>query len=289
MALEANFCRVQLDQPGPGGIEHLLCVRRTRLGKTGQQICVGDRVQINGIDWPEARGAVAALEPRSSLLERPAVANCSRVVVAVALEQPQLDPLQLTRFLLTAERTGVAVELVLTKADLLSAADQEAWRERLRGWGYEPLLVSAQQGEGIAALRERLTQPGQGFGAHDHALARAAVGERAAQQDDDHLSSDGCGDDDRGIRGGPGHLEHAKRDGNRRHRVAGVGDEIGGEETREISITQQLQPGTKGVFVGALGGPAHSPISVFTMEPRMIGSQSSLQAVARRPKRFLRR
>ena len=38
MALEANFCRVQLDQPGPGGIEHLLCVRRTRLGKTGQQI-----------------------------------------------------------------------------------------------------------------------------------------------------------------------------------------------------------------------------------------------------------
>ena len=160
MALEANFCRVQLDQPGPGGIEHLLCVRRTRLGKTGQQICVGDRVQIDGIDWPEGRGAVAALEPRSSLLERPAVANCSRVVVAVALEQPQLDPLQLTRFLLTAEGTGVAVELVLTKADLLTAEQQKAWRERLGGWGYDPLLVSAQQGEGISELRERLSIPG---------------------------------------------------------------------------------------------------------------------------------
>ena len=160
MALEANFCRVQLDQPGPGGIEHLLCVRRTRLGKTGQQICVGDRVQIDGIDWPEGRGAVAALEPRSSLLERPAVANCSRVVVAVALDQPQLDPLQLTRFLLTAERTGVAVELVLTKADLLAAAEQQSWRERLAAWGYAPLLVSAQRGEGIAELRQRLSQPG---------------------------------------------------------------------------------------------------------------------------------
>ena len=160
MALEANFCRVQLDQPGPGGIEHLLCVRRTRLGKTGQQICVGDRVQIDGIDWPEGRGAVAAVEPRSSLLERPAVANCSRVVVAVALEQPQLDPLQLTRFLLTAERTGVAVELVLTKADLLSAAEQRAWRARLCGWGYDPLLVSSQRGAGIAELRARLSQPG---------------------------------------------------------------------------------------------------------------------------------
>ena len=160
MALEANFCRVQLDQPGPGGIKQLLCVRRTRLSKTGQQICVGDRVLVEGIDWPEARGAVAAIEPRSSLLERPAVANCSRVVVAVALAQPQLDPLQLTRFLLTAERTGVTVELVLTKADLLTAAERSAWQERLAGWGYEPLLVSALQAEGLAPLQQRLLQPG---------------------------------------------------------------------------------------------------------------------------------
>ena len=160
MALEANFCRVQLEQPGPGGLDQLLCVRRTRLGKTGQQICVGDCVQVEGIDWPEGRGAIAALEPRSSLLERPAVANCSRGVVAVALAQPQLDPLQLTRFLLTAERTGVAVELVLTKADLLTAAERQQWRERLQGWGYDPLLVSSQWGEGIAVLRQRLAAPG---------------------------------------------------------------------------------------------------------------------------------
>ena len=160
MALEANFCRVQLDQPGPGGQQQLLCVRRTRLGKTGQQICVGDRVRVEGIDWPQARGAIAQLEPRCSLLERPAVANCTRVVVAVALDQPQLDPLQLTRFLLTAERTGVAVELVLTKADLLPQAEGRAWCERLEGWGYRPLLVSALAGQGIDALHQRLAQPG---------------------------------------------------------------------------------------------------------------------------------
>ena len=160
MALEANFCRVQLDQPGPGGVEQLLCVRRTRLGKTGQQICVGDRVCVEGIDWSEGRGAVAALEPRSSLLERPAVANCSRVVVAVALAQPQLDPLQLTRFLLTAERTGVAVDVVLTKADLLTGEEQERWRDRLSAWGYPPHLVSSRSGAGVEVLRRHLTQPG---------------------------------------------------------------------------------------------------------------------------------
>ena len=160
MALEANFCRVQLDQPGPSGEQQLLCVRRTRLGKTGQQICVGDRVEVEGIDWPQQRGAIAALAPRTSLLQRPAVANCSRVVVAVALDQPQLDPLQLTRFLLTAERTGVAVELVLTKADLLTAEACRAWQLRLQGWGYQPLLVSAHDRAGLDALRQRLCQPG---------------------------------------------------------------------------------------------------------------------------------
>ena len=117
VALEANFCRVALESPGPGGVDQLLCVRRTRLGKTGQQICVGDRVQVEGVDWISRRGAVAAVAPRSSLLARPAVANCNRVVVVMALVQPDLDPIQLTRFLLTAEATGVQVDLVLTKAD----------------------------------------------------------------------------------------------------------------------------------------------------------------------------
>jgi len=160
VALEANFCRVALESPGPGGVDQLLCVRRTRLGKTGQQICVGDRVQVEGVDWISRRGAVAAVAPRSSLLARPAVANCNRVVVVMALVQPDLDPIQLTRFLLTAEATGVQVDLVLTKADLLAPQVLQEWRKRLAAWGYEPWLVSAQAGAGIEPLRQHLAQTG---------------------------------------------------------------------------------------------------------------------------------
>jgi len=160
VALLANYAWVALDHPGPGGVDRLLCTRRTRLGKSGQQILSGDRVQVDGIDWVAARGAVARVFERRSVLERPAVANVSRVVVVAALVEPVLDPLQLTRFLITAEATGQNVQLVLSKADALPAADVEAWCERVRGWGYDPVAISTRTGLGLETLRQRLEQPG---------------------------------------------------------------------------------------------------------------------------------
>lgn len=160
MALQANYGWVELDRPGPGGRQRLLCTRRSRLAKTGQTICVGDRVRLEGIDWAAGRGAVAGVEPRSCLLQRPAVANVARVVVVVALAEPQLDPQQLCRFLITAEATGRQVELVFSKADLMPAEQVQAWCVRARGWGYDPLVVSARSGLGLESLRTRLGQPG---------------------------------------------------------------------------------------------------------------------------------
>lgn len=160
VALQANYCWVELEAPGPGGQQRLLCTRRTRLAKGGQSICAGDRVRLEGIDWVAGRGAVAAVQPRSSLLVRPAVANVSRVVVVVALAEPRPDPLQLTSFLITAEASGQAVELVFSKADLLPEAEVEAWCGRVAGWGYDPLVVSERSGKGLEPLRRRLAQAG---------------------------------------------------------------------------------------------------------------------------------
>ncbi len=160
VALLANYCWVELDRAGPAGRSRLLCTRRTRLGKSGQTIAVGDRVWVEGIDWSEGRGAVSALEPRVSLLERPAVANVARVVVVVALAEPDLDPLQLTRFLLTAEATGRPVLLVFSKADLVPPAVADDWCQRAVAWGYDALAVSTRTGEGLERLQQRLAGPG---------------------------------------------------------------------------------------------------------------------------------
>jgi ribosome biogenesis GTPase len=78
------------------------------------------------------------------------------VVVALAVDQPSFDPDQASRFLLTAERTGLPVQLLLTKGDLMEEHQRFALVERLMGWGYDSLVVSSQTGEGVEVLSQRL-------------------------------------------------------------------------------------------------------------------------------------
>ena len=131
VALQANYLEVELESPTEDAPLRLLCTRRTRLNHRGAAVHVGDRVQVEAIDHVHARGVVAEVEPRSSFLVRPAVANASCVLVAVAVEQPAFDADQVSRFLLTAEQTGLHVLLVLTKCDLLN--DQALTQLRQRG------------------------------------------------------------------------------------------------------------------------------------------------------------
>ena len=156
VALQANYLEVELDQSPEQGPSRLLCTRRTRLTHRGEAVHVGDRVQVEAIDPVQARAAVSGVAPRSSWLTRPQVANVSLVVVALAVDKPAFDPDQASRFLLTAERTGLPVQLLLTKGDLLEEEQRSALVQRLLGWGYEALVISSQTGEGIEALRQRL-------------------------------------------------------------------------------------------------------------------------------------
>ena len=156
VALQANYLEVELDQAPEQGPSRLLCTRRTRLSHRGEVVSVGDRVRVEAIDPVQARAVVSGVEPRSSWLTRPQVANVSLVVVALAVDQPAFDPDQASRFLLTAERTGLPVQLLLTKGDLVEEDQRSALVERLMGWGYDALVVSSQTGEGVEVLSQRL-------------------------------------------------------------------------------------------------------------------------------------
>jgi len=152
VAVQANFYQVRLDPEASIHGEHpltLLCTRRTRLKKIGQQVMVGDRVVVEEPDWTDHRGVVSQVFPRQTELNRPPVANADRILLVFALTEPDLDPASLTRFLVKAESTGLEVSLCLNKCDLVTAEHLEQWRDRLSSWGYEPMFISVRSGSGI--------------------------------------------------------------------------------------------------------------------------------------------
>ncbi len=156
LAVQANYYRVSLDS-GDYPCQELLCIRRSRLKKTGQQVYVGDRIEVEEPDWQGQRGAISGILPRRNLLDRPMVANVDRVLLCFALTEPELDPYQLSRFLVKLESSDLEVLLCLTKRDLVSAEFCQLWRDRLGTWGYQPLVVSMQTQEGIPQLAEALS------------------------------------------------------------------------------------------------------------------------------------
>lgn len=171
MAVQANFYWVQLVEGGMRldalplvGLSFealsgpsLLCTRRSRLKKTGQRVMVGDWVRVEEPDWAGERGAIAEIYPRHTVLSRPPIANADQLLLMFALAEPDLDPQQLSRFLVKAESTGLRVRLCLNKQDLVSPAEQLNWQERLRQWGYDPVVISVHTDASQASLARELT------------------------------------------------------------------------------------------------------------------------------------
>ncbi|MBD2578545.1 small ribosomal subunit biogenesis GTPase RsgA [Oscillatoria sp. FACHB-1406] len=140
VAVQANFYQVRLESEGG---REILCTRRARLKKIGQNVMVGDRVRIEELEGSNAQaGAIAEVFLRQTELKRPPIANADRILLVFALAEPHLDPWQLSRFLVTAEATDLTPCLCLNKKDLISPQQQQQWQERLKTWGYEPILIS---------------------------------------------------------------------------------------------------------------------------------------------------
>ncbi len=160
VAVQANFYQVQLDGDKGDKAElaplTLLCTRRTRLKKIGLSVMVGDRVIVEEPDWAGNRGAIAHVLPRSSLLDRPAIANVNQILLVFAAADPPLEPYQLSRFLVKAEETGLDVVLCLNKCDLISDAEQASIFERLSLWGYQPTFISVYNSINTQTLLNKL-------------------------------------------------------------------------------------------------------------------------------------
>lgn len=162
LAVQANYYHVRLDtadvREQAGTPRSLLCTRRARLKKIGQQVMVGDRVEVAEPDWVGGRGAIALVLPRQSVLDRPPVANAEQILLVFAVEEPAIEPYQLSRFLVKAESTGLKVCLCLNKSDLMTPDQREQQRDRFYGWGYKSIFISVRNHLGVAEISADLSQ-----------------------------------------------------------------------------------------------------------------------------------
>lgn len=144
---------------GEGSGEILRCHMRTNLG----QLVTGDRVV-----WRQGKDSgvvVAKLERNSELLRpnpygemKPVAANIDFIVITVAVE-PTPHANLIDRYLVASELSGIEPVVLLNKTDLLTEKNREKIElmlQRYRDIGYEVLLASSSEEEGLKELKTKL-------------------------------------------------------------------------------------------------------------------------------------
>lgn len=118
-------------------------------------VVVGDWVQVEPLG--ARTGVIVAVEQRRSLLLRPLLANVETLVVVFALVSPDPAPLQVDRFLVTVEKSGIRPIVVFNKADLVSEDQCQRWVQAYRAAGYPVVATSACTGQGLSELAALLS------------------------------------------------------------------------------------------------------------------------------------
>ncbi|CAL5421144.1 unnamed protein product [Camellia sinensis] len=169
---QANFMRVVVQSDSPEtstaesvesseekrvGVE-LLCVVKAVLKKIRRRVLVGDKVLVGSIDWVDRRGMIENVFQRKTEILDPPVANVDHLLVLFSMDQPKVEPFSLTRFLVEAESTGIPLTLALNKSELVDEESLEAWKIRLRNWGYEPIFCSVESKYGLDTLEFTLRE-----------------------------------------------------------------------------------------------------------------------------------
>ena len=124
-------------------------------------VVAGDRVWVR----PEGadEGIIERVEPRRGILSRDSrgrqhilAANVDQILIVVSVAEPALKPHLVDRYLVAAERSGVAPVICLNKVDLVDRAELQPVIGVYCQYGYRVLQLSATHGWGIDAMRQLL-------------------------------------------------------------------------------------------------------------------------------------
>lgn len=133
------------------GNETYECKIREVLKKQKQKIFVGDYVEFEN-------GAIEKILPRKNFITRPTVANIDQVIIISAVKEPDLNFVQLNRYVSFAKYHNIPAVLCFNKNDL-SQDDKtiEKVFSIYQPLGYDVLFTSALEGYGIEDFKEILS------------------------------------------------------------------------------------------------------------------------------------
>lgn len=132
------------------GAETFECKVREVLKKQKEKILVGDFVEFSN-------GHIERILPRRNYIARPSVANIDQIIIVSALKEPDLNLLQLNRYIALAKYYGIKTVLCFNKEDL--QFEEELIPQILNIYkklGFEIVFTSATEHLGIKAFEEVL-------------------------------------------------------------------------------------------------------------------------------------
>ncbi len=121
-----------------------------------QKPLVGDDVEIDIVSKEDMKGNITAILERRSELIRPAVANIDQTLVVFAAKSPAPNRNLLDRFLVMMESQGMKSMLCFNKMDLAEDEEINELKSTYEKAGYEVLLISVKQNNGIDKVLELL-------------------------------------------------------------------------------------------------------------------------------------
>lgn len=126
------------------------CKLRHVLKKQKQKVYVGDYVEF-------ADGAIEKILPRNNFITRPTVANIDQVIIISAVKEPELNFLQLNRYIAFAKYHNLNTVLCFNKNDL---SNDDSMIEKVfkiyEPLGYDILFTSALEGYGLEDFKKIL-------------------------------------------------------------------------------------------------------------------------------------
>ena len=130
------------------------CKVKGRMKQNRFSLATGDLVLLEA--GKAGEGMIKRVLPRKNFLPRPTMANLDLFVATFACAAPDFSFLLADKLLALAELAKIPTILVLNKEDQAPSGLIERVRGIYEAIGYEAFTISAKNGTGVEALRERL-------------------------------------------------------------------------------------------------------------------------------------